>query len=133
MPYEVTFSKKLDVDDPEPYINECCYGGDVVAEVIANSLGATYGELDPVQEDWGWLIWITQNNLKLEINISCNDKDAGDFQIHLVTKAKHLFFSTRIADTHELEVLREAVVKALTTWLGKEPEVTRLNTKFLPT
>jgi hypothetical protein len=30
MPYEVAFTKTLQVSEANRYINECCWGGDVV-------------------------------------------------------------------------------------------------------
>jgi hypothetical protein len=43
MPYELSFTKKLQLADTEQYINECCIGGDIVLEVFLPQLRREYG------------------------------------------------------------------------------------------
>lgn len=57
MPYELSFTKPLGAIDKESYINDCCIGGDVVAETLIPKLRLRYGDLSPVGEDWGWFLW----------------------------------------------------------------------------
>jgi hypothetical protein len=54
MPYELSFTKKLQLADTEQYINQCCIGGDIVLDVFLPQLRREYGELQSDQEDWGW-------------------------------------------------------------------------------
>lgn len=46
MPYELSFTKQLDVTNPARYINECCVGGDLVLAALLPALEARYGQLD---------------------------------------------------------------------------------------
>ena len=56
MPFSIRFRKPVDVTEAEPYINDCCIGGDVVLEHLLPALRQTYGDLEPTQEDWGWFV-----------------------------------------------------------------------------
>lgn len=132
MPYELTFTKHIAGTDREQYINECCVGGDVVAEAILPILRETYGELTADQEDWGWFIWFSRSGVKMAVDIFCDDPDAGMFRIHLTSRVRSLLFSTKVVDTPELEQLCRLVVSALAAWTGEQPAVERLDAKYMP-
>ena len=57
MPYEISFARPVKVTDVSSYINECCYGGDVVGEQLFPEIEKRYVEVQFNQEDWGWFIW----------------------------------------------------------------------------
>jgi hypothetical protein len=53
MPYELSFTKQIEVANPGLYINDCCVGGDVVSAALLPALEARYGQVDTGEEDWG--------------------------------------------------------------------------------
>lgn len=104
MPYEISFKKAVTVADPEIYINDCCWGGDVVQAQLLPLIEGQYDDVEANQEDWGWLIWFRSGNVHLQINITTDSKD--EFRIHLVSLRKHkkfLFTREEIVDLPELE------------------------------
>lgn len=131
MPYELSFTKSLGTLDRERYINDCCVGGDLVAEALLPSLCSRYGKLDRVEEDWGWFIWFEYAGSKLAVDIFCDDPDAGEFRIHLTSRVRGLFGS-KVRDTPELEELARLVVEAVSVWTAQSPSITKLNEKYLP-
>ncbi|MCL5278989.1 MAG: hypothetical protein M1376_03670 [Planctomycetes bacterium] len=56
MPYEISFLKKVEPTDPDPYINDCCIGGDVVSARLLPLVREQYEAVQAEQEDWGWFI-----------------------------------------------------------------------------
>ncbi len=118
MPYEISFHKALTVRDPDIYINECCWGGDVVRDFLLPPVVAKFGDVETEQEDWGWFIWFRQGRVKLAIDIFCDDPQKGEFRIRLTSRRKWLLFDGPAADTEELEELREFVVSQVTAWAG---------------
>src|SRR5919108_2182638 len=93
MPYELSFTKRVPLLDREEYINECCVGGDKVAEQLLPALRRQYGDdLNPVQEDWGWFIWFQSGGVKLAVDIFTDDPEVGEFRIHLTSRKKRLLF-----------------------------------------
>lgn len=132
MPYEIAFTKQIEVTYPEQYINECCVGGDIVADALLPALRDTYGELTADQEDWGWFLWFSRSGVNLAVDIFCDDPEAGSFRIHLTSRVRTMLFSTKVSDTPELEQLCRLVVSALAAWTGSQPTVTLLDAKYLP-
>jgi len=137
VPYELAFTKSFAVPHTEQdargprafYINDCCWGGDVVTEQLL-SLVKDYEKVFTCQEDWGWLIWFRKGEQRFEINIMCDAPRVGEFRIHLVT-FRRKWLRKRYADTPELEALRNAVVQKLQEWAG-EVQVTPLDSTFAP-
>ena len=72
MPYEIAFTKRLDVADTDVYINECCWGGDVVTEQLLPTVNARYEDVQRDQEDWGWFIWFRKGRTSLAIDVFCD-------------------------------------------------------------
>ena len=133
MPYELSFSKEFEVsrDDPDFYINDCCWGGDVVIERLLPLLEGNYESIRTCQEDWGWFIWFRKGGQRFEINIQCDVPQEGEFRIHLVAFRRNWMFRRLTSDTPELESLRETVTKELQAWTGKVM-TTRMSTDFRP-
>jgi hypothetical protein len=77
MPYEITFTKSLSVRDESIYINECCWGGDVVRDELLPLVSQNAADLQTGQEDWGWFIWFKRGQVHLAIDICCDDPRKG--------------------------------------------------------
>lgn len=131
MPYELSFAKSIGTFDRANYINDCCVGGDLVAEVLLPSLNSRYGDLGPIEEDWGWFIWFENGGSKLAVDIFCDDSDKGEFRIHITSRVRG-FFGSKVHDTPELEILKLLVVDSISVWTGHLPLITRLDEKHLP-
>jgi hypothetical protein len=137
VPYELAFTKSFEVSCPDPeargprafYINDCCWGGDVVTEQLL-PLVKDYEKVIHCQEDWGWLIWFRKGDQRFEINIMCDAPRVGQYRIHLVA-FRRKWLRKRIADTPELEALRDLVVPELRSWAG-EVAVVKVDDNFLP-
>jgi hypothetical protein len=52
MPYELSFTKRVEIADRDLYVNGCCIGGDAVAAALRPALQARHGNADTGQEDW---------------------------------------------------------------------------------
>jgi hypothetical protein len=132
MPYELSFTKRVDVADREQYFNECCVGGDVVINQLLPVLRKEYGELQTNQEDWGWFAWFSEAGTDLAVDVFCDNPDTGEFRIHLTSRVRRVLFGCKVADTPPLEQLRERVLAVLVPWVGQQPQVTRLDAKYMP-
>jgi len=132
MPYEIAFSKKLNLDGDRHYINECCVGGDIVMDVLLPELRRAYSDLDTGQEDWGWFAWFRDCEVRLAVDVFCDDPDAGNYRMHVTSRVPKRFFGYRIEDTPELESLRDRVNRVLAAWLGDEPQTTRVKVDYMP-
>jgi hypothetical protein len=126
VPYEVSFTRRVPIVDRAAYINECCVGGDIVAEQLLPAVLARYGDADTNQEDWGWFIWFRDGDVRLAIDIFADDPDDGAFRIHLTSRVKRLL-GERIVDTPELLRLKAIVVDVLKAWTDGPIDVTTLD------
>jgi hypothetical protein len=132
MPFSIRFRKPVDVTEAEPYINDCCIGGDVVLEHLLPALRQTYGDLEPTQEDWGWFVWFEHVGVKLAVDVFTQDPLTNEFEIHLTSRKARLLRSARVVDTPELEALRRRVVSSLEAWPVTSLIVERLDEKHMP-
>lgn len=133
MPYELTFTKPVPIQSKENYINDCCLGGDVVAEALLPALKARYPDCQGAgQEDWGWFIWFREGEIFLAVDIYCDDFESGAFKIHLTSRCKRWLRPSNIVDSAELEELKQIVVARLTEWVGAPPSVEALDEKYMP-
>ena len=119
MPYEVAFTKRVPITDRERYINECCVGGDAVVDSLLPAVRERYTDIQTNQEDWGWFIWFRKGAIKLAIDVTTDDGDAGEFRIRLSSHTKRLF-GYKEADTPELEELRVLVESELRNWAAEK-------------
>lgn len=53
VPYEVTFRKNVVVSDNSIYINECCWGGDIIRDELLPVISSRFEVVQTEQEDWG--------------------------------------------------------------------------------
>jgi hypothetical protein len=113
MPYEVSFRKRVDPASSDEYINECCVGGDIVSSWLRPAVESRYEALEANQEDWGWFLWFRKGDTRLAIDIFTDDPSTGDFRLHLTSRRSKWMFLNEIADTPELEELRELVAGRL--------------------
>ena len=119
MPYELTFVKGgLVVADADLYINECCWGGDIVVQQLLPKIKERYEVVDEGQEDWGWYIQLRKGVVALAVDVFCDDPKAGEFRVHLTSRLKRLLILSRVADTPELDEFRDLVVPLLNDWLA---------------
>ena len=132
MPFSIRFRKPVDVTEAEPYINDCCIGGDVVLERLLPALRQAYGDLEPTQEDWGWFVWFEHVGVKLAVDVFTQDPLTNEFEIHLTSRKARLLRSARVVDTPELEALRRRVVSSLEAWPVTSLIVERLDEKHMP-
>jgi hypothetical protein len=130
MPYGVSFTKAFPITDRNEYWNECCVGGDVVSDQLLPSIRTHYTNIDANQEDWGWFIWLRKDKVKMAIDIFTEDPDKGIFRIHLTSRTKRLFGLGPVADTPELDELRELVLSELKNWGCTNIEVARLDEEY---
>jgi hypothetical protein len=117
MPYELSFTKRLQIPDREHYINECCVGGDLVVNQLLAPVEARYEDIQTEQEDWGWFIWFRDGGTRLAVDVFTDDPDAGLFRIHLTSRIKRMLIGDKIVDTPELEELRRLVLSELSGWV----------------
>ena len=123
LPYELSFTKRLDVTNPARYINECCVGGDLVLAALLPALEARYGQADTGEEDWGWFMWFARDGLRLAVDIFTDDYLVGRFRARVATSRRGLRFKWKEIDTTELEELKQIVRAQLASWLGVAPLV----------
>jgi hypothetical protein len=118
MAYEISFTKKLAIQNTGKYLNECCWGGDAVRDELLPLIGETFQKIQTDQEDWGWFIWFRQGPVYLTIDIVCDDPESGKFRIHLTSRTKKFRLFNRVADTPELDRVREMVCSKIQAWAG---------------
>jgi hypothetical protein len=131
MPYEISFRRFVEVPDPEIYINECCWGGDVVQQQLLPLVTAEYTDVMAEQEDWGWFIWFKKGDLNLAIDIHTDSRE-GEFRIHVSANRVRFFgLSRRPADdTPEVEALVEKITGHLRRWGAEAVTVEKMDQNF---
>ncbi len=118
MPYELSFTKEVAIKDSEIYINECCWGGDVVRDQLLPLISADFEDVQTAQEDWGWFIWFRKGPLRHAIDIFCDDPTSGKFRVHLSSRRKKFLFIESFVGSPELEHVRDIVCRQIEAWAG---------------
>lgn len=131
MPYELAFRKQIEIRHSSIYINRCCYGGDFILARLLPEIQNRYESIQANQEDWGWFAWFSKDQINLAIDIYCEDPDSGSYLIHLTSRVKRFLWFDRVADTPELEELRQLVTTTLNRWLGTGVSVKRLDSNYM--
>jgi hypothetical protein len=126
MPYEISFTKRVPIDNREQYINECCVGGDVISERLQPAVRERYGDVQAEQEDWGWFIWFRRGPVSLAVDIFTDDPEAGEFRIHLTARTRKLGLFSRVQDVPELDELRGLVLQELNGWTDTPCRIDRI-------
>jgi len=119
MPYELSFTKRLTVSDPDSYLNDCCWRGDRVRDYLMPLVEGRFEKIQTCQEDWGRFIWFRKPALHLAIDIYYNDTEGGEFRVRLSAQRKKWLFGRSEVDTPELEKLRDEVVARFSQWAGR--------------
>lgn len=117
MPYELIFIKSIPVQDPDIYWNECCWGGDKVADRLLPIVHDHYQDIQHDQEDWGWFIWFRDGGSKFSVDIFCDDPEKGKYRVWLTSRVKPSLFGYRVIDSDELLELKEKVRGRLEGWV----------------
>jgi hypothetical protein len=117
VPYELSFTAPVAVSDSSHYINDCCWGGDLVRDRLMPLLSESYHTIRTDQEDWGWFLWFRDGAIRLAVDIHCDDVAASAFRIRLTSRRKKLIGS-EIVDTPELDRLRDVLLPAMGAWTG---------------
>jgi hypothetical protein len=117
VPYELSFTAPVAVTDPSQYINDCCWGGDVIRDRLMPVVAEGYQALRTDQEDWGWFIWFRDGAIRLAIDIHCDDSPEGAFRVRITSRRKKLIGS-EVVDTPELDRLREKLLRSMSAWVG---------------
>jgi hypothetical protein len=120
MPFELSFTKHISVDDPDVYWNECCWGGDKVSDRLLPMIRKRYADIQHDQEDWGWFIWFEGGQSKLAVDIFCDDPETGKYRMFLTSQIKPSLFGYRVIDSDELLVLKDRVRQELTGWVESD-------------
>jgi len=118
VPYEIAFSKVLTPPQDADYINDCCFGGDIVSDRLLPEISKRYKPLQHNQEDWGWFIWIESPAESLAVDIFCDDPAEGQFRIHLTSRKRRWILPDVVVDTPELDQLKSIVTSEIEKWAG---------------
>ena len=119
MLYELSFTAPVQVTDPSVYINDCCWGGDVICDDLLPLVSAHYQSIESGQEDWGWFIWFREGDMVLAIDIACDNIAQRKFRVLLASWRKKRLLGRSMADTPQLERLQQIVSAHLMHWSGK--------------
>jgi hypothetical protein len=114
----MSFTVPVTVPDPSIYINDCCWGGDVIRDRLLPMVSGRYQKIQTEQEDWGWFIWFSDGETRLAIDIHCEDIPGCKFRIQLISRRKRFLLPSVVNDTPELERLREVVMQEIYRWIG---------------
>jgi len=99
---------------------------DIVLDVLLPELREIYDDLIANQEDWGWFAWFRGRDVRLGVDVFCDNPEIGSYRIHLTSRVSKWIFRERTEDTAELESLRDRVTGSLARWLGSVPRITRI-------
>jgi hypothetical protein len=127
VPLELTFALPgLQPPADADYINDCCWGGDVITARLLAALPRSHRDVDTGQEDWGWYLWITEGDLRLEFNVFCHSPAQASFQAHLIALRRRRILSNIIIDHPALDELAALAIPLLESWSGRPCAVLRL-------
>jgi hypothetical protein len=91
MQYVAIFHHEVAIKDKNQYINPCCYGGDVIGNLLQPRLrdaGFTIDLFD--QEDWGWFLWLKKGKSGYSIDIGLEEEAQWKFKLFVVGKQSFL-------------------------------------------
>ncbi len=116
MPYEISFQKQIEIKDEDVYFNECCYGGNVIADRLLPSIRERYKDVLSNQEDWGWFIWFKKDGYKLSIDIFCDNYSAAEYRIYITSQRRRYLIFEQLVDDEEIEKIKELVLENIDEW-----------------
>jgi hypothetical protein len=130
--YAIVFKKEIRPDAPsiegEPeYINECCRGGDVVAERLRAALVEAFENVALGQEDWGWYVEARRGDVRLWLRVYQHAEAGDEWLVNIETRRARPWLGvlglTYLVDTPELEEAKRIVVSRLDGWIVGTCEV----------
>ena len=127
MPYQIAFTKKLEVAERGHYLSQECHGGDVVAKQLLPFVRANYPGVLLTQEKWGWHIFLKDDGAVLSVQIICDNFAAGAFRVIVVSKIKKMFFGSKVQDVPELKYLMGLVTHVIEDWTEEPCRITELS------
>jgi hypothetical protein len=127
VPYEISFRKLLEVSEASIYINDCCWGGDLVRDRLLPLIQKRFDHIQTEQEDWGWFIWFRKGALRLAVDIFCDESGTGKFRVLLTSRKNRFLLPDVIADGYELDDLRDLVQADLADWGANVDNVERVD------
>ena len=131
MPYSVRFTRPILSPGREPYINDCCIGGDHVLTQLLPVIEELAGRpQEPTQEDWGWFVWFDHGGLEFAVDVFTHDHLAGEFELHLTSRRPRFLRSAVVTDVSELERLRDRVVGVLQRWPVRDLHSEQLDANY---
>lgn len=105
MDFEWLVPKLFNDISEKTYINQCCVGGDEILELIKSDIASTMkidaGEICIYQEDWGWALEFTKNEIVYLLAVSncCETKnDRTLFSAYTEAARKEKSFFGKIVD-----------------------------------
>ena len=116
MAYEIEFTAKVSVTDDEAYINDCCWGADVIRDRLLPVLSTNmYDSVRTGQEDWGWYIWMRRAKELTRVHIQCDNKEDGLFRIHVYSSIKKWLHWTDI-NLWDVERTNKTILVEIKKW-----------------
>ncbi len=112
MDFEWTVPNKFQDVAARNYINDCCIGGDEILKLFKSDLASEMKidaeKIDIYQEDWGWALEFTKNEVSYFLAVSnCgeeeNDKTIFNAYTEATKKEKVYFFSKTVDAKVELD------------------------------
>lgn len=105
-------------DIPErEYINDCCIGGDEILNrlksEIASQMGVDLGKVTIYQEDWGWALEFSKDEvfylLGLNNNYEGGDKTEFTINIEANKRVKKFLFTKSVEATEEVSTFSKVL------------------------
>ena len=120
----------MNIKDAGQYVNECCFGGDLVLAEIEKSNILADGTNERIargQEDWGWYLGFWRGPAKFEISI-CFETEAKppEYRVHVIRQIRSGLLSKKMEDNGELELIRDAVKTQIDLWSDSPCQVERI-------
>lgn len=116
VPIEINFQKLVTVEDRDTYINECCWGGDVVSDRLLPVIQQRFTNIQAAQEDWGWFIWFRNGRDRIAVDIFCDDPTTGRFRALITRRVKRYWVFDSCVDGPEAEEVASIVRAVLDSW-----------------
>lgn len=119
MHFELSFKKPITVVGSASYLNDCCWGGDVIRDYLFPFISSKYENIVTNQEDWGWFLWFQRNNVQLAVDIFCDDIPGKEFRVRLYSTRRKFFLFHSEVDAPELAELKDLITAQLQAWTGE--------------
>jgi len=102
--------------DPDEYLNECCWGGDVVRDRLLPAVQKRFTHIQTAQEDWGWFIWFKTDSAQMAVDTFCDDREPAPFRVVVTMSVQRWWLFTSRVDGEEAGEVASIVRDELNTW-----------------